>query len=94
MKRIWFEEEKKPYKVRCHNERYAICTKPYNFRPETVIYTIVDFQEKIRGTDFYSIGPYDYYTQEDCDNALQDLINGEMEISYRNRIELKIKNLE
>ena len=58
--KIWFAEEKCPYTIRACNERYLICTKPY--RPKTVMYTIVDLEEEIRGTDGYSIGPYDYYS--------------------------------
>ena len=59
--KIWFAEEKRPYTIRACNERYLICTKPFNLQPKTVMYTIVDLEEEIRGTDGYSIGPYDYY---------------------------------
>ena len=102
--KIWFAEEKRPYTIRACNERYLICTKPY--RPKTVIYTIVDLEEEIRGTDGYSIGPYDYYSQEDCDAYLKELEEGmerekdndgfiiqdlgSAHVSYRNRIELNI----
>lgn len=88
--KIYFEEEKKPYKIRACDERYLVCTKPYNFKKETVIYTMVDLQEGIRGTDGYSLGCYSYYPQEDCDNYLKELENGEIEISRRNRIKLNI----
>jgi len=30
--KIWFAGEKHPYKVRARNERYLICTKPFNLR--------------------------------------------------------------
>ena len=71
--KIWFAEEKKPYTVRACDERFLVCTKPYNLRPKTVIYTIVDLEEGIRGTDNYSIGPYDYYYTKDCEGLLLEL---------------------
>lgn len=88
--KIRFAEEKRPYKVRACDERFLVCTKPYNLRPQTVIYTIVDLKAGIRGTDGYSIGPYSYYSDNDCINYLKELKSGESYISYRNRIELNI----
>ncbi len=92
--KIWFAEEKKPYTIRACDDRYLICTKPYNFKPQTVLYTIVDLKEQIRGTDGYCIGPYSYYDQEDCDDYLKELQTNESHISYRNRIELNIVKIE
>ena len=40
------------------------------------MYTIVDLEEEIRGTDGYGLGPYDYYSQEDCDAYLKELEEG------------------
>lgn len=66
-------EEKRPYTIRACNKRFLICTKPYNFKPKTVIYTIVDLEEGIRGTDNYSIGWCDYYDTKDCRRMLKEL---------------------
>ena len=44
--RVWFSDGKKSFRVREANEKFAICTQPYNFKPETVIYTIIDFWNK------------------------------------------------
>ena len=74
--KIYFKEEKKPYKIRACDERFLICTKPYNFRKETVIYTIVDLKENVRGRDGYAFGPYSYYKQDDCDIYLKELQKG------------------
>ena len=71
--KIWFAEEKRPYTIRACNERYLICTKPFNLQPKTVMYTIVDLEEEIRATDGYRIGPYVYYSQEDYDAYLKEL---------------------
>ena len=92
--KIWFEEEKHPYTIRACDDRYLVCTKPFNLRKKTVMYTMVDLHENIRGTDGYAIGPYDYYNQADCDSYLKELQNGEIEISSRNRISLNIKKVK
>lgn len=46
--KIWFAREKRPYKVRACDGRYAICTKPHNPK-RTVLYTIIDKELEIRG---------------------------------------------
>lgn len=81
--RVWFKGDKKPFRVRAANEKFAICTKPYNFTPNTVIYTIVDFEWNIRGMDNMIFGIYSYYSDEECEEALQALTNGELEVSSK-----------
>lgn len=81
--RVWFRAFKKPYKVRATNGRFAICTQPFNLRPKTVFYTIIDFERNVRGLENWVFSLYDYYLDDDCESALQDLINGEMEVSWR-----------
>lgn len=83
--KIYFAEEKRPYTVRACDGRFFICTKPYNLRKDTVLYTIVDLQEGIRGTDGYSIGPYSYESDEDCEAFLKELQEGE-KIREKNKI--------
>jgi hypothetical protein len=48
--KIKFKREKQRYTIQATDGRYLICTKPFNAK-KTVIYTIVDLKEKIRGTD-------------------------------------------
>lgn len=91
--RIRFKGDKKFYKVRCADERYAICTLPYNFRPMTVVYTIIDIREGICGTDDMVFGIHDYYSDEDCDAALRELRNGELGLSRRNRRRLEVEKV-
>ena len=92
--KVWFNEEARPYTIRACDERYLVCTKPYDLKPKTVQYTMVDLKENIRGTDGYAIGPYDYYEDEDCQAYLKELQTGESQISRRNRIELNILKVE
>ena len=42
--KVWFLNNKKAFTVRACNDRFAICTQPYNFRPQTVVYTIIDLE--------------------------------------------------
>ena len=88
--RIYFVEEKLPYTIRAANERYLICTKPFAIK-HTVLYTIVDLLEQIRGTEntVFCMG---FESDKHCDDALQRLVDGISEISRRNRIKLNIVN--
>ena len=80
---VWFSTSKKSFKVRECNDRFAICTQPYNFKPNTVIYTIIDFDRDVRGEDNLIFSVYDYYSDEDCKQAMEDLMSGEIEVSYK-----------
>ena len=90
--RIWFEGERNGYTIRACNSRYLICTKPFNLKKRTVIYTIVDLERGIRGIDGYVFSPYDYYNQKDCEQCLADLVSGEIGVSRRH-IDLKITKI-
>jgi len=48
--RIYFAEEKQPYRVKARSKRFLVCTKPFNLA-KTVIYTIVDLKEGVRGPE-------------------------------------------
>lgn len=87
--KVWFEGEKQAYKVVIADNRYAICTKPFN-PARTVLYTIVDTYEGIRGTNDFIFNPYDYREPGGCLKCLMDLQLGKTGISHRNRVELKI----
>lgn len=71
--RIWFGEnwEKRPYKVRARSERFLVCTKPFNLK-KTVFYTIIDLEEKIRGTEnlVFSMGAE---SDQDCADMIERL---------------------
>lgn len=90
--RIWFEGEKRPYTIKAADKRFKICTKPYNIK-HTVIYSIVDLDKQIRGTEnlIFCMG---FETTELCEEALERLRKGESEISHRNYTQLKIKKVE
>ena len=87
--RIKFRAEKKPYRVRCSSSRFAVCTKPFNLK-HTVMYTIVDLVEDVRGTEnlIFCMG---FESDDKCQEALARLENGETEVSHRNYVPLDIE---
>lgn len=86
--RVWFAGEKRPYKIRARNERYLICTKPFNPK-KTVIYSIIDLDEKVRGPDnlIFCMG---YETEDQIAENMRMLADGEIEVSHRRRIDLDV----
>jgi len=89
--KIYFPDEKRPYKVRACNERFAICTKPYN-PMRTVLYTIIDLKRDVRGTENLIFG-MGFESDQQCNEALCRLTSGETEVSYRNFVDLNIQKI-
>lgn len=86
--KVWFKEEKRPYRVRSISDRYIILTKPFNLK-KTVFYTIIDLEEGIRSSDdrLFSFG---YETSQQCAERLNDLMDGVSKLSRRNSIRCDI----
>jgi hypothetical protein len=87
--KVYLPNEKKPYKVQVRDNRYIICTKPFNPK-HTVLYFIIDLVRKVRGTD-NMIFCFGYETKEQCEDNLKSLQDGDMEVSYRNVVPLDIE---
>lgn len=87
--KIKFNNEKQRYTVQARNERFMICTKPFNAK-KTVWYTIIDTERYCRGVDNLIFKP-GYETKEQCDRNLQYLAENKMEVSYRNVIKLDVE---
>ena len=87
--KVYVNGEKRPYRVRCRDERYIICTKPFNPK-RTVIYFIIDLEEKLRGPDnmVFCSG---YETDEQCADRLKDLQNGFCSVSIRRSVPLDLE---
>lgn len=81
--------DKRPYTVKARDERYIICTKPFNVR-RTVLYFIIDLLNKWRAPDnmIFCSG---YETTEDCQERLKELQDGTIELSRRRGIPLDIE---
>lgn len=61
---VYIPGHKRPFRVKCRDDRFIICTKPFNIQ-KTVIYFIIDLKEKRRGPDnmvFCSV----YENDEQC----------------------------
>ncbi len=89
--KVKFAEEKQSYMVRACNTRYAVCTKPFNLK-RTVLYTIIDLLNEIRGTEDL-IFCYGAKTDKECEEMLKRLSKGETSISRRNNVPLKIERI-
>ena len=87
--KVKFSTEKQRYTIQARNERFMICTKPFNAK-KTVWYTIVDTERYCRGEDSL-IFHRGYETKEKCQENLQHLINGKMEVTYRNVIKFDVE---
>lgn len=66
---------------------------PETISKDTFCYTLIDLKENIRGADNYYC-KFDYDKQEECEKALIELNNGDMQLSRRNKVELKIKEIK
>lgn len=86
--RVFVPKEIKPYHVRARDDRYIICTKPFNLK-RTVLYFIVDLEKKWRAPDD-RIFCFGYETAEQCQNRLKDLQSGRIELSIRRGLHLDI----
>lgn len=86
---VKFVGEVKPYRVKACDERWVICTKPFNLQ-RTVLYTIIDLRRNIRGTEnlIFCAG---FETDRLCREALGRFQREESEISARNFVKLEIE---
>lgn len=86
--KVFVKNQKRPYKVRARDERYIICTKPYNPQ-HTVLYFIIDLKEKWRAPDdrLFCSG---YESDEDCNERLKELQNNQIKLSSIRGVALDI----
>lgn len=86
--KVYIPTDKRPYTVKARDDRYIICTKPFNVK-HTVLYFIIDLLNKWRAPDnmIFCSG---YETDEDCVERLKELQNGTIELSRRRGIPLDI----
>lgn len=85
---VYIPEHKRPFRVKARDDRYIICTKPYNPK-HTVIYFIIDLQDKWRAPDnrVFCSG---YETDDDCKKRLEELQSGKISLSRRRGVPLDI----
>lgn len=92
--KLWFLGEKQGYTVRALGKRYAVCTKPMNAK-KTVLYTVCDFQEWVRGTENLVFG-MGAETDGQCREMIErlEVVSRDSqlatEVSHRNRVPMRI----
>lgn len=86
--KIWFRGEKQGYTVRASNVAFAVLTKPFNAR-KTVLYTVIDWESNIRGTEDLIFG-MGAETDQECAEMLERFTQGESEVSTRNNVPIDI----
>ena len=98
--RIWFFGESHPYRIRARSERYLVCTKPFNLQ-KTVLYTVVDLVEGVRGTENLIFG-MGAESDQDCQEMIERLEGKQAgkfpgaeatEVSHRNRVPLVVMRI-
>ena len=87
--KIKFLSEKQRYTVQASNRFYSVCTKPFNAK-KTVIYTVIDWYNQIRGTENLVFG-MGAETKEQCEEMLDRLTNAESDVSSRHWQQLDIE---
>jgi hypothetical protein len=92
--RLKFDGERMSYTVQAGNDRYLVCTKPFNLK-KTYYYTIVDVQEMRRGAINLILGlPMDVDSPEKAADLLGEMqANPEWGVSHRNSINLTEREL-
>lgn len=90
--RVKFAGERNAYTIQARSERFIVCTKPFPLR-RTVIYTIVDLQELVRGPENLTFGA-GAETPAHCERMV-DRLEGRgrdfpTEVSRRNRVPLVV----
>lgn len=88
--RVKFNDDRRIFFVRESNERFTILTYPHE---DSVMYTIIDHEKNIRGTD-NMVFCNGYETDRDVRFNMIALLRNKMSISYRNRVELSIKYIK
>ena len=86
--KVYIPNQKKPFTVRCRDDRYIICTKSFNLR-HTVIYFIIDLENRWRAPDD-RVFCFGYETDEECKERLEELQQGKIGLSRRRGIPLDI----
>ena len=69
---------------------YFSFTEAYDDNKGNPVYSLLDFKENLKAPDNLIFGSYNYFNADDCENAIKDLENGTIELSYRGRVDLSI----
>lgn len=82
---VYVADERRPYRVRASNRRFAVCTKPFNLQ-HTTLYCILDFERLIRGPEDLIFG-MGAESDQHCEQMLARLSSGDTAVSRRRSVE-------
>lgn len=91
--RVWFEDERMPMTVQAVSlsGRFVAVTRPFAPR-QTVLYSVLDVVDGVRGVDDSIGNSLGYETRADCQRAMRLFEKGEFGFSKRRRpIPLRIR---
>jgi hypothetical protein len=92
--KIKMDSERLRYTVQAANNRFAIMTKPFNAK-RTYLYTITDLKRGVRGPCNLIFGlPCHVNSPEGATEAMAMIESGEMEVTYRNCLDLTPAELQ
>ena len=84
--KVKFSDDRLWFTVQARNERFVICNA---VTKNNTYHTIIDLDQGVRGDD--NLVFHDGYdNREHCEARLKDFIDGEIEVSHRNRVRLTI----
>jgi len=77
-------------KNRVEMAAYSSFLDAYKALKSSPVYTIVDFERQICSTNNLVFNSYDYFDEGDCLKTIIALLDGEIELSHRNKADLDI----
>ncbi len=90
---IRFAEDDAPYTIRATSKRYGVCVRQMNDKDREdfeyegddspPIYTIIDWQQMERGSHNLVFNPFDFETEEGCQECIKAMEEGTCEFSRR-----------
>lgn len=87
-------EEGKWWTVRAENDRYVILTMPAKKSRTWLLYTVIDWERNVRGPINLIGGGWDIQEDTDYAEKLAELVDGEVEVSWRNNVPVLVTELE
>lgn len=87
-------EEGKWWTVRAEDDRYVILTMPTKQSKKWLLYTVIDWERDVRGPINLIGGGWGIQEETDYAEKLQELIDGEVEVSWRNNVPLFVTEVE
>jgi len=80
-------------KYQVESGAYSSFTEAWNVLKFSSVYSILDFNENVRGKSNMVFNDTDYFDKSSCMDLISDLENGQCEISHRGRCSINITEI-